>query len=140
MPLSDQFLGEVGDDPLGAPIELRWTAFRERCDLGDFHGYHLLKMSEASTRDARPSGPRGPSLFLSDTADDRENETRRSCGSRKCQKSMPPPGGSAGAASFFGFSATSASVVIRSAATEAASWSAVRTTFAGSITPTPTRS
>src|SRR5690606_1862268 len=124
MPLSDQFLGEVGDDPLGAPIELRWTAFRERCDLGDFHGYtssneRSIDMGRAAMWPARPVAvPVGHSH-------DRENETRRSCGFRKCQKSMPPPGGSAGAASFFGFSATSASVVIRSAATEAASWSAV---------------
>ena len=44
---------------------------------------------------------------------------------------MPPPAG----ASSFGLSATIASVVMRSEATEAASSRAVRTTLAGSITP-----
>ena len=43
--------------------------------------------------------------------------------------------GMAGVDSFFGNSATIASVVIRSEDTEAASCSAVRTTLAGSITP-----
>ncbi len=59
----------------------------------------------------------------------------------------PPPSdhqksiaGIAAAFSSFGSSATSASVVIRSEATDAASCSAVRTTFAGSITPALTRS
>ena len=50
----------------------------------------------------------------------------------------PPPAGMAGAF-FFGFSATIASVVMSRPATEAASWSAVRTTLAGSITPCLTR-
>ena len=49
---------------------------------------------------------------------------------------MPPPGPPAGIGlSFFGFSATIASVVIRRPATEEASCSAVRTTLAGSMTP-----
>src|SRR4051794_26537437 len=53
----------------------------------------------------------------------------------------PPPGPPAGIGlSFFGFSATIASVVIKRPATEAASCSAVRTTLAGSITPRLTRS
>ena len=52
---------------------------------------------------------------------------------------MPP--GIAGAPDFFsGISATMASVVISRPATEAASWRAMRTTFAGSITPAWTRS
>lgn len=51
-----------------------------------------------------------------------------------CQKSMPPAGVDC-AASFLTFSATMASVVTNRPATEAASWSAVRTTLAGSITP-----
>ena len=52
------------------------------------------------------------------------------------QKSIPPPPGIAGiGVSFFGFSATIASVVTSRPATEAASWSAVRTTLAGSMTP-----
>ena len=43
---------------------------------------------------------------------------------------MPPPGGMAGMGdSFFGFSATMASVVISGPAIEAASCRAVRTTF-----------
>ena len=47
---------------------------------------------------------------------------------------MPPPGGMAGpAAGFFGSSATMASVVIGSAATEAAFWIATRTTLDGSM-------
>src|ERR1044071_7594271 len=54
------------------------------------------------------------------------------------QKSI---GGAAAAGSdFLGLSATSASVVISRAATEAASCSAVRTTLAGSITPAFTMS
>ena len=50
----------------------------------------------------------------------------------------PPPGGIG--VSFFGFSATIASVVIKRPATDAASCSAVRTTLAGSMTPRATRS
>src|SRR6187200_1958979 len=48
---------------------------------------------------------------------------------------MPPPPGIAGAASFLGASAIIASVVMRRPATDAASWSAARTTFAGSTIP-----
>jgi hypothetical protein len=45
---------------------------------------------------------------------------------------MPPPGGMAGmGVSFFGFSATIASVVIKRPAIEAPSCSAMRTTLAG---------
>src|SRR5262249_15087581 len=54
--------------------------------------------------------------------------------------SGPCPCPPAADASFFGFSATSASVVRRSAATDDAFCSAVRTTLVGSITPEPTRS
>jgi hypothetical protein len=50
------------------------------------------------------------------------------------QKSMPGPGGGVGGF-FFGFSATIASVVTSRPATDAASCSAARTTFAGSMTP-----
>ncbi len=46
-----------------------------------------------------------------------------------------PPAGRAGAASFFGFSATMAPVVISSPATDAASCRAERTTLAGQMTP-----
>ena len=46
-----------------------------------------------------------------------------------------PPAGMAEEASFFGFSATIASVVTSRPATEAASCNAVRTTLAGSMTP-----
>jgi len=53
------------------------------------------------------------------------------------QKSMPPPGIAGADASFLGFWATIASVVTSSPATDAASCNAVRTTFAGSITPWP---
>jgi hypothetical protein len=52
---------------------------------------------------------------------------------------MPPPG-IAGADSFLGLSATIASVVIRSEATEAASWSEMRTTLVGSMMPAATKS
>src|ERR1700747_3285716 len=51
----------------------------------------------------------------------------------------PPPAGMPLAAFFFGSSATMASVVIRSAATEAAFWIATRTTLAGSMMPLETR-
>src|SRR4029077_4164034 len=47
---------------------------------------------------------------------------------------MPPPG-MAGASFFLGVSATMASVVIIRPATDAASWRATRTTFAGSTMP-----
>ena len=53
---------------------------------------------------------------------------------------MPPPGGIGIGVSFFGFSATIASVVIRRPAIDEASCSAVRTTLAGSMTPRATRS
>ncbi len=54
---------------------------------------------------------------------------------------MPPPGGMAGmGVSFFGFSATIASVVISSLAIEAASCRAVRTTLVGSMMPFETKS
>ncbi len=53
---------------------------------------------------------------------------------------MPPPGGMAGPASFFGASTMIASVVISRPAIEAASWSAVRTTLVGSMMPCLTRS
>ena len=52
---------------------------------------------------------------------------------------MPPPGMPAGAGLSSGSSATVASVVMRRPATDAASWSAVRTTLVGSITPADTR-
>src|SRR6202161_3185090 len=48
---------------------------------------------------------------------------------------MPPPLGMAGASFFFGVSTTMASVVIMRRATDAASCSATRTTFAGSTMP-----
>src|SRR5579871_1557019 len=54
------------------------------------------------------------------------------------QNSMAGAAGTGSA--FFGFSATSASVVISSDATDAASCKAVRTTLAGSITPAFTKS
>ncbi len=53
---------------------------------------------------------------------------------------MPPPPGIAGAFSFFGSSATIASVVIISPAMDAAFYSAVRTTLVGSRIPILTRS
>src|SRR5262245_51019560 len=60
---------------------------------------------------------------------------------QKSMPPMPPPGGMAGPAeAFFGTSATIASVVISSAATEAAFWIAVRTTLVGSMMPFLTRS
>ena len=53
---------------------------------------------------------------------------------------MPPPGGMAGmGVSFLGFSATIASVVIKSPAMDAASCSAMRTTLVGSMIPLVTR-
>lgn len=56
------------------------------------------------------------------------------------QKSMPPPGICGVAPPFFGSSTTSASVVMMSAEMDAASWSAVRTTLAGSMMPDATMS
>jgi len=58
---------------------------------------------------------------------------------RADQKSIPPAG-MAGAASFFGFSATMASVVTSRPATEPAPSSALRTTLTGSMTPCLNRS
>ena len=51
---------------------------------------------------------------------------------------MPPPPGIGGADSFFGSSATIASVVMRSPATDAAPCNATRTTFVGSMMPLDT--
>ena len=53
---------------------------------------------------------------------------------------MPPAGIAGAGVSFFGFSATIASVVISRPATEAASCSAVRTTLVGSMMPSLKRS
>ena len=47
----------------------------------------------------------------------------------------PPPGGMPAPVFFFGTSATIASVVIRSAAMDAAFWIATRTTLVGSMMP-----
>src|SRR4029077_11416821 len=49
MALPDEFFGQIGDDPLGAPIEQRRNTFIERRYLGDFHRQDLLSRSEAST-------------------------------------------------------------------------------------------
>jgi len=51
------------------------------------------------------------------------------------QKSMPPPGGIAGAGFFSGTSPTIASLVSIKPATDAASCNAVRTTLVGSMIP-----
>src|SRR6266566_4133047 len=67
----------------------------------------------------------------------------RSCGAGEPRYIMPPmpPGGMAGADDFSsGFSATIASVVSRSPATDAALSSAVRTTLVGSMMPALSRS
>src|SRR5262245_20648896 len=37
MPQPDQFLGQIGDDPLRPPIQLRGDAFVKRGDLRDSH-------------------------------------------------------------------------------------------------------
>ena len=52
---------------------------------------------------------------------------------------MPPPGIPGAALSFFGLSATMASVVIRSPAIDAAFCNAARTTLVGSMMPLVTR-
>src|SRR5262249_30526798 len=77
------------------------------------------------------------------------NEMARACAramrqhAKRCwtdQKSIPPPGGMAGAGlCFFGSSATIASVVIRRPRPEAASGRAVRTALCGSMMPFDTR-
>ena len=54
---------------------------------------------------------------------------------RRSQKSIPPPGGIAGAGFFSGISPTIASLVNIRPATDAASCSAVRTTLVGSMIP-----
>ena len=59
---------------------------------------------------------------------------------QKSMPPMPPPPGIAGGASFFGSSATIASVVMSRPATDAASCNAVRTTLAGSTMPASSRS
>src|SRR5690606_18606033 len=65
--LPDQFLGEVRHDPLGTAVELRRTTFRERRDLGYLHGTTSSYERSIDKGPARPSGPRGASVFLSDT-------------------------------------------------------------------------
>ena len=37
MPLSDQFLGKIGNDAFGPTIKARRTALEQRGNLGDFH-------------------------------------------------------------------------------------------------------
>ena len=37
--LPDQFLGEIGDDPLSSPVQLGWAALHQRCYLSDLHGF-----------------------------------------------------------------------------------------------------
>lgn len=103
---------------------------------------------------------RGPPCQQNLDGDSHDGECRRQAGDEGDQcthvfrlgrvpcGTLPPPtrAQNAGAAalpglsSAFGASATSASVVISSEATDAASCSAVRTTLAGSMTPAPTRS
>src|SRR5712691_11965641 len=58
---------------------------------------------------------------------------------QKSMPPMPPPPGIAGAAFFFGTSATIASVVMRRPATDAAPCNAARTTLVGSMMPLDTR-
>ncbi len=41
MALSDQFFGQVGDDPLGATVEFRRNTFKKRSNLCDSHGSSL---------------------------------------------------------------------------------------------------
>ena len=71
---------------------------------------------------------------------DRADEDQKSMSPMPPIPPMPPPGGPPAAAFFSGRSATMASVVISSAATEAAPCSAVRTTLAGSTMPAAIRS
>ena len=84
-----------------------------------------------------PANPRG--IARADKKGGRSRPFRSFAGKRSDQKSMPPmppPPPPIGIAGFsFGTSATIASVVMRSPATEAASCSAVRTTLAGSTMP-----
>ncbi len=51
--LPHQFFRQVGDDPFGAPVELRRHALTQRSNLGNFHQHNLLNMSEAMTMKTR---------------------------------------------------------------------------------------
>jgi hypothetical protein len=37
VPLLDELLGQIGDDPFRAAVQPGRHAFDERCDLGNFH-------------------------------------------------------------------------------------------------------
>ena len=39
MALTDQFLGQVGDDTFGSPIKARWYTF---CEWGDLRNSHRI--------------------------------------------------------------------------------------------------
>ena len=98
------------------------------------HRPEILSPNEPAEEQSRQSSPysRQSPKMLQRIA---RSLSRERAGPQLSQKSMPPPGIAGAGVSFFGFSATIASVVTRRPATEAASWSAVRTTLAGSMTP-----
>lgn len=74
-------------------------------------------------------------------SNDRDNaQGKRARRHRRARSSQKSIAGALAGSAFFGLSATSASVVMSSEATEAASCKAVRTTLAGSITPAWTMS
>src|SRR5262245_9068294 len=65
VPLTDQFLGQIGDNPLRSTIQLRWNGFVERRDLRDPHNI-LLR-----TRRRTHTSPRRD-VFMSDQTRGRE--------------------------------------------------------------------
>ena len=91
----------------------------------------------ASVREQVPPQAKGAGLAARPRCLDRADEDQKSMSP---MPPMPPPGDPPVGAFFSGRSATIASVVIKSAATEAASCSAVRTTLVGSTMPAWTRS
>lgn len=134
------FTGTPVCDEFGCAIQFRRQTSVEVCDLGDFH-WQESRLGGPSHEGARGRARQATVRQGLATGTPRKGaRTFVVRATQRCQKSMPPPAGTGGAASFLGLSAIRASVVISSEATDAASCSAVRTTLAGSITPFATRS
>jgi hypothetical protein len=121
------------------PLPFVFIPFQEGCKRG---AVRLLGSASARVRAAPTAFVAGnrPALHPCATPRFRPRSMQQSAAAaRPAQNSMSPPG-IAAPGFFSGFSATIASVVISSPATDAASCSAVRTTFVGSMIPAFTKS
>src|SRR4030095_14534159 len=60
--LTDEFLGQIRNDPLGAAVQARRAALGARGDLGNLHRQSPPRLSEASTMRGGRSGRTRPPL------------------------------------------------------------------------------